>query len=56
MCNIKKNSDSSVARYKARLVAMRYSQEVGLDYYETFTLVVKPNIVRLVMSLAASHN
>lgn len=51
---IKKNSDGSMARYKARLVAKRFSQEVGLDYYDTFSQVVKPTIVRLILALVAS--
>ena len=54
MYKVKKHPDGSVARYKARLVAKRFSQEAGLDYYETFSLVVKPIIVRLIFSLAAS--
>lgn len=51
---IKKNLDVSVARYKARLVAKRFSQEVGLDYYDTFSLVVKPTLVRLISALVVS--
>lgn len=42
---IKKDPDGSVARYKARLVANRYSQEAGLNYYETFSHVVKTTTV-----------
>lgn len=52
---IKKNSDGSVAQYKARLVTKGFSQETGLDYYETFIPVVKPPTVRLVLSLAATN-
>lgn len=48
------NADGSVARHKTRLVAI--SQEEGLDYGETFSLVVKPTTVRLVLVLATQFN
>ena len=49
---LKRHSDGSIARYKARLVARGYLQQFGLDYDETFNLVVKPAIVRLLLALA----
>ena len=36
---IKIRSDGSIERYKARLVAKGFTQEYGIDYKETFTLV-----------------
>ena len=52
---LKRHSDGPVARYKARLVARGYLQQFGLDYDESFSPVVKPTIVRLLLTLAVQH-
>jgi len=53
---IKRHSDGSLVRHKARLVAKGFSQEPGLDYGETFCLVVKPTTIQLVLALVAHFN
>ena len=53
---LKRNSDGSIARYKARMVAQGYLQQFGLDYEETYSLVVKPTTVRLLLALAVNQN
>ncbi|RVW71213.1 Retrovirus-related Pol polyprotein from transposon RE2 [Vitis vinifera] len=47
--------DALLHRYKARLVAKGFHQHPGIDYSETFSLVIKPTTVRLVLNLAVSQ-
>lgn len=51
---IKYHSDSSVDRYKARLVVKGYNQQKGIDFLDTFSLVAVANIVIVKLSLTLS--
>nr|GEX10524.1 ribonuclease H-like domain-containing protein [Tanacetum cinerariifolium] len=47
--------DGTLSHYKARLVANGSSQQLGIDCDETFSLVVKPATIRIVLSLTVSR-
>jgi len=53
---VKAKDDGSVDRYKARLVANGMKQVHGVDYLGTFSPVVHPLSIRLVLALAVSNN
>jgi hypothetical protein len=48
------NFDGSLDRYKACWIPHGFTQRPGVDYDETFSLVVKPTTVHTVLSLVGS--
>lgn len=53
---LKLRVDDQIDRYKARLVAKGYDQTHGLDYFETFSLIVKPITIQVVLTIVIFQN
>nr|GEU30044.1 ribonuclease H-like domain-containing protein [Tanacetum cinerariifolium] len=49
------HADGTLSRYKARLVANDSSQQLGVDFDETFSPVVKLATIRMIFSLPVSR-
>ena len=45
-----------MVRYKARLVAQGFSQRLGIDFDQTYSLVMDGIMFRYLISLAANMN
>lgn len=52
---LKKNPNGSISKYKARLVAKGFHQQAGLDFLETFSPVVKPTTIRIVLTISLAR-
>lgn len=52
---IKRNSDGSINKHKATLVAKGYVQRYSIDFEEVFAPVARIETVRFIIALAASY-
>ena len=50
------NADGSLSCYKARVVANSRSERPGVDCDDTFSPVVKPATIRIVLIISVTHN
>lgn len=50
---LKHNLDGTINKHKAKLMVMGYAQQYGIDYHETFSPIIRLNIIRTLIVLAA---
>lgn len=50
---LKHDGDGKITRYKARLITRGFSQVPGMDFFKTYALVVRLDMFRLLMAIAA---
>ena len=51
---IKTHSNGSIERYETRLIVKSFTQEYGVDYEKTFTLVARISSIRALLAIAAA--
>ena len=52
---LKYNSNGSLNKYKARLEAKGFHQTLGVDFSETYSPVIKPSTIRVVLALVVQQ-
>ena len=53
--SVKRNKDGAIARYKARLVARGFTQVYGVDWFESYSPVVKATTIRTLCALSVIY-
>ena len=53
---LKPNSDGKIALFKARLVALGYSQKQDVDFHDTFAPVLQPPLLRSNLAVACNED
>ena len=56
MFRVKENPDGSLQKYKVRLVIKGFHQVASFDFIETFSPVVKPKIIQVMLTIALSRD
>ena len=52
---VKYHDDGSLDKYKARLVAKGFQQVPGINFFNTFSPVVKSTTIRIIFSLVVTR-
>lgn len=52
---LKRNTNGSINRYKARLVAKWFLKTYGVDYSKSFTCMARLDIIRTIIALLVQH-
>ena len=52
----KRKVDGSIDKYKTRLVIKGYRQTEGLDYFDTYSPMMRISSIRMVLAIAALRN
>ena len=48
--------DGSIDKYKTRLVVKGYRQKEGLDYFDTYSPVIRITSIRILITITALYN
>ena len=54
--DIKRDGSGKIIRWKARLCAQGFTQEEGVDYFNTYSNTIRYETLRLILALAALHD
>ena len=54
--HVKKDTNRSISKWKARLIACGFTQVYGVDYFEMFTPVTKLVLIQSILAIAACNN
>ena len=54
--DLKRDPDGRIKRWKARLCAQGFTQEEGIDYFETYSNTIRYETLRMILAIAALHD